>query len=285
MRRQKGVRAAVASLLGSSALVLAHPTPAFATDTTAPALTVQPALFFPGGQIGPSSPASAQNESVYTWQIPMYITWTGSDASDICGYDVQEQPAGDFPYTVVTRTLRTRFDDDTTDYDGSFGGGSQVVDSWIVIAHDCAGNATTRSVGVSPVRVTQEDGTDESGVPGGVTVGYSGTWATANCTCWSHGTVRKTTQQGASATIGFSTSGANHPIALVMEKAPGRGKFTVYLDGVNKGTIDTYAAVATHRVIVWSSKAATAGSHVVKIVNQATAGRTRIDLDAVLTNY
>lgn len=285
MGRRRTAHLAVTALLGSGALVLVNPSPAFAADTTPPALTVQPALFYPGGQIGPSSPASAQDESVYTWHVPMYITWSGSDASDICGYDVQEQPAGDYPTTVVTGTFRTRFDDDTTDYDGSFGGGSQVVDAWNVVAHDCAGNSTTRTVGVSPILVTQENGTDANGLPSAVTVHYTGIWAAANCTCWSHGAVNKTSQSGATATIGFSTRRANSPIALVMEKAPGRGKFTVYLDGVNRGTIDTYAAVAAHRVIVWSSKAAAAGNHVVKIVNQATAGRSRIDLDAVLTNY
>jgi hypothetical protein len=69
-----------------------------------------------------------------------------------------------------------------------------------------------------------------------------------------------------------------------MEKAPNRGKFTLFVDGVNRGTVDTFSPVATHRVIVWSGRVPRAGDHVVKIVNQATAGRARIDLDAVLTN-
>jgi hypothetical protein len=70
-----------------------------------------------------------------------------------------------------------------------------------------------------------------------------------------------------------------------MEKAPNRGKFTLVVDGVNRGTVDTYAASATHRIIVWSGRVSAAGSHTVRITDQATPGRPRIDLDAVLTNY
>lgn len=285
MSLRRSVRLGVAVVLGSGLVVLVNPSPAFAADTTRPALTVQPALFFQGGQIGPSDPASSDPDAmppVWTSQIPMYVTWSGSDASDICGYDVWDEN-GSEEYQLVRSTLRTRYDGDTTDYDGSVGAGATVTYAWKIVAHDCAGNTTAKERGVLP-EVIQEDGTDLYGNPSPIRIAYTGTWGTSYCTCWSHGAVRRTTQKGATATVNFSTGTANSPIALVMEKAPGRGKFTVLLDGVNKGTIDTYSAVASHRVIVWSGKAVTAGKHVVKIVNQATAGRSRIDLDAVLTN-
>jgi hypothetical protein len=278
---RKSVRLVSTAVLGAGLLVLTMSAPAFAADTTRPVLNLQPAAFLPGGQIGPSSPSSAENETIYTWDIPMFVTWNGSDASGICSYDVNAEPAGDYPYPLVQGTLRTRYDGDTTDYDGSFGGGSQVVDGWQVVAHDCAGNTTAKDVGVIP-EVTQEDGTSNGFTA--ATISYSGTWLTSSCTCWSHGAVRRTTAKAAAATIGFTTGRANSPIGLVMEKAPNRGKFTLVVDGANRGTIDTYAATATHRIIVWAGRVSAAGHHTVTIVNQATAGRPRIDLDAVLTN-
>lgn len=280
MRKKMGRAATV--IVGCFTTLSLTAGPALAADSIPPTLSVQPPLFFQGGQIGPSSPPSAgDQEAEYTYQIPMYITWTGSDVSDICGYDVQTENAGGYVATVVTNTLRTRYDDDVTDYDGSLGGGQSVIDDWRVVAHDCAGNATMKEQAL-PVVVTQEDGT----TPGGYTnaaISYTGTWTPSYCTCWSHGAVLKTTQKGAASTVSFTSRIANSAIALVMERAPGRGKFTVYLDGASKGTVDTYAAVASHRAVVWSGKAAAAGSHTLKIVNQATSGRTRIDLDAVLT--
>lgn len=252
-----------------------------AADTTPPALTLQPAGFVQGGILGPSSPQSAGDASIFTFDIPMFITWRGSDASGICGYDVHTVNAGGFDQTVLAGTRRTRYDGSASDYNGDFGGGQSVVDTWAVVARDCAGNTTRRNTGIGP-QVTQEDGATPSGF--GVSVTYAGTWGTSSCTCWSHGAVRRTTQKGASASITFSTRGANRPVALVMEKAPNRGKFTLVIDGVNRGTVDTFSSVATHRVIVWSGRVPRAGNHVVKIVNQATAGRPRIDFDAVLTN-
>jgi hypothetical protein len=47
--------------------------------------------------------------------------------------------------------------------------------------------------------------------------------------------------------------------------------------------IDTFAAVNTNRVVVFQ-RMMPAGTHTVTIVNQATGGRPRIDLDAVMTN-
>lgn len=66
-----------------------------------------------------------------------------------------------------------------------------------------------------------------------------------------------------------------------MEKAPNRGSADVYVDGVKKATVNTYSSTTAHRVIVWQTVLA-AGAHVVKVVNRATAGHPRIDLDAVL---
>ncbi len=66
-----------------------------------------------------------------------------------------------------------------------------------------------------------------------------------------------------------------------MEMAPNRGKVRIYVDGVLTKTVDTHSATLKHRSVVWAARMA-AGVHVVRLVNVGTAGRPRIDLDAVL---
>lgn len=257
--------------------------PASATDRTAPSLTVaRHALFLQGGIISPST-APDSNGETFVDSIPMYTTWRARDASGICGYDVKADYAGSFPQTLVSGTHATRYNGSATDYDDQQGGGSFKIMGWIVVAHDCSGNTTSKESELLP-SVTQENGSspDERGkIP---TIGYTGTWSTATCTCWSAGAVRKSTQRGAAATITYDSTAPATAIGLVMEKAPNRGRFTLLVDGVSKGTVDTFASSPTHRVIVWAGTLAVAGHHVVRLVNQATAGRPRIDLDAVLLN-
>ena len=71
-------------------------------------------------------------------------------------------------------------------------------------------------------------------------------------------------------------------VALVMALGPGRGRASIRIDGTWLTNIDTFAAVNTNRVVVF--RRMPAGTHTLTIVNQATPGRPRIDLDAVMTN-
>jgi hypothetical protein len=122
----------------------------------------------------------------------------------------------------------------------------------------------------------------------GVYMTYNGTWATSAANAFSGGTTQKTTQSGASATLhidnkpywGDPSGRVDYGLALVMAKAPDRGKAAVFLDGVRVATVDTYAASKLNRTVVWRSALAGNTGHTVKVVNLATAGRTRIDIDA-----
>jgi hypothetical protein len=53
------------------------------------------------------------------------------------------------------------------------------------------------------------------------------------------------------------------------------------VDGVRVSTVDTRAANNTNRIIVWT-RTFGPGDHTVQIRNLATAGRPRIDFDAVV---
>jgi hypothetical protein len=168
------------------------------------------------------------------------------------------------------------------------GTGGDDITSWAVTAKDAAGNSVTRSIYGHLVQVTQNDGstTSDYGRPGfPLSLSYSGSWAVSNYSRYSQGTTDKTSAAGASATVTetIPTGEVSH-VGLVMSKGPTRGSFKVYVDGVLKGTVSTYATTSQDRVIVWEHSLP-AGTHTVKIVNQATAGHPYIYLDAVLDNW
>lgn len=268
--------------LAISALALGVTTPAGAgSDTTPPTLSLPPyATFVVGSQVsdtggGGDDPFSAYSPGTLMQQK---VGWSASDASGICGYDVSVEYAGLAPESLSVNSLKTKLVYTTTDYDDQFGGGSFKVMGFDVLARDCAGNTTTRFTNARPI-VTQEDGWT-FGYPG-VSLAYSGTWGTSTCTCWSADQTRKTSQKGAKVWISKDFQ-AGESIALVMETAPDRGAFKVFVDGHQVATVNTHATVKRHRVVVWAQRMA-AGPHTVKLVNKASAGHPRIDLDAVLT--
>jgi hypothetical protein len=272
----------VIALVGSG--VVPAPTVAAAADTSPPKLNLPPyAAFAVGTSIGPSADLGAVgfDPTTYTFDIRERAQWKASDPSGICGYDVEGRWSND-PLPLVSGTMSRRYLTDLgTDYDGSFGGGSVTVYGLWVTAHDCAGNTTTKSTRTHAV-VTQENGSSAT-APGEVTLTYRGAWSTANYADFSGGHTRRTTAKGASVTIRVVTAHKGEHLALVMEKSPTRGTASVYVDGRFRTTINTYAAKTVHRVIVFDTWLS-AGPHEIEVVNNATKGHPRIDLDAVLTH-
>jgi hypothetical protein len=267
--------------LGLAAATIAFPgTAGAAADTTAPSLRVTPPVFTTGSTIGTSDMRSGLTENSYTKDIASTLSWSASDASGICGYDVKRDYWGMGSQTLLKGTSTLALNQALTDYDGTFGGGSVVVKGWTVTAHDCAGNTRTVSI-TNKVDVLQEDGQSASAwnTP---EFAWTGTWASANCNCASGGTVRQTSTKGASVNLGWNYA-KDGSLGVVMPKGPARGKAQVYLDGQLKATVDTHATVNTNRVVVYST-AVKAGFHNVKVVNLASGGQGRIDLDAFLVN-
>ena len=67
-----------------------------------------------------------------------------------------------------------------------------------------------------------------------------------------------------------------------MATGPGRGRAAIVVDGAQVGTVDTRAPANANRVVVWSETLSPGVVHVVKIKNLGTAGRARIDFDALV---
>jgi hypothetical protein len=66
---------------------------------------------------------------------------------------------------------------------------------------------------------------------------------------------------------------------LLAERCPTCGKVQVYVDGVLKATVNTYAAKVGPRAQVWSLSLSTPGPHkvMVKVVGKGTKRLVRID--------
>ena len=272
------------SALGSAlALSVALPASALsATDTTAPTLrTPIKSSFLVGSQVSPDYDCSTTMSYL---DLDETTKWSGSDDSGAVSYTVEQNFVGSEPYFLLEDSRLTSVQSQGSTYDGNCGGSGFSPSGITVYAQDPAGNTTDRFVAGGVVGVTQDDGTTTTRYARLAKLSFSPDWARSSCVCWSHSTTRKTTTAGAAATATLTVPpGEASHLGLVMAEGPGRGKFRVYVDGVRHATVGTYAATSRPRVIVWQV-ALRAGTHKVRIVNLATPGRPRIDLDAVLTN-
>jgi hypothetical protein len=149
-----------------------------------------------------------------------------------------------------------------------------------VTATDCAGNQSEPRFTPNLPRALQDDNTSTTALSGSIS--YAGRWKVSHCACWSAATTHKTWAAGARATY-TSNFERGERLALVMAKGPDRGKAKIFVDGHYRTTINTYAPTRQHRIVVWQSWMP-AGEHTVEIVNKATPGHPRIDLDAVVVS-
>lgn len=276
-RRRRRTIAAVAALSTFAAVLPAGL--AQAADTTAPVVTIikRPALV-KGTTLTTDEYSGDPEFPAWYSSVDASISWSATDAGGVCGYSLYRQPAGDDPSPIFENQMVTKYTVPLGEYDGTFGGGSFVTTSYFVTATDCAGNVSAPASVSARMQTIQDDGST-SLFPNG-TLTYTGTWTASSCTCWSALTTRKTTAKNASAT--YTTDFvAGQYVGLVMATGPDRGKFDVYVDGARITTVNTYSATKANRKVVWVRKMG-AGTHTITIVNLATAGRPRIDLDAVI---
>src|SRR5205807_1557839 len=93
------------------------------------------------------------------------------------------------------------------------------------------------------------------------------------------GSVARTTSLNAAATMSFTAREAG----LVMTTGAAYGSVKVFVDGVVAATVNNHAASGTKlREIVFRKGFASVGTHTIKVVNQATSGHPRADLDGLI---
>ena len=138
-----------------------------------------------------------------------------------------------------------------------------------VRAHDRVGN-----VGAWVAGPTLQPGLTQQWSSG---IFYHGTWRGVSGTSYTGGSDRYATAAGASA--GYTFTGRS--VAIVSSRAAGRGLVRVYIDGVLVSTVDLYAPSTAYRQVVFARTWGSSGTHTIRLVVAGTAGRPRVDLDAV----
>jgi hypothetical protein len=92
------------------------------------------------------------------------------------------------------------------------------------------------------------------------------------------GTLHYTTVRGATVTATVSA----RQLAIVGPVGPSRGSAAVYVNGIYQGTISFRSSRASNRRVVWSKVFPTDAIRTLQIRALGTAGRPRIDIDAIL---
>ena len=256
-------------------------------DGTAPSLTVYPAEFVIGASLD-ATVAPHADECLQPWpwnfRIPMRLRWAGSDAtSGLQAYDVWGfGQRFDGATKLVEDTSATSFAYNGNNYPGDCGeGGAYGYSHWVTVK-DNRGNAASSALSAADgVNVWEETGASPSDHYSSINLTRTGTWTTANCTCFNNGRTLAATAAGASLTYRIATTSPSQTVAIVMEKASNRGSVNVSVDGASATAVNTYSSATTHRVIVWQ-KTLSVGSHTLKLTNAGTAGRSRIDVDGIL---
>ena len=241
-----------------------------ATDNTGPTLTVPARSAYVIGQVT-DDPIFADGALWFADRgAYRQFTWKASDPSGICRYTVDEFHNVEGWYEEVerysTHSTTGTFTYKNDDYENSDDMGQVRVN-----AYDCAGNVTSVTRPTDYIHIERDYGPT---VPA--------QWARTSCTCAIGDSMLRTSTKNASLSTVANGQGRKDHVALVMAKGPGRGKAAIYFDGTLVKTVDTYASANTNRVVVWDKELAGTGNHTVKVVNLATSGRPRIDIDAYL---
>ena len=130
----------------------------------------------------------------------------------------------------------------------------------------CNGSAVTSNKVNANIALLDDSDTDDAT--------YSGTWSVSNCQCAVEGTSHFTTQRNDS--VSFTAHGE---FGLIMDRGSNRGSAAIYVDGVQKATINTFSNSPINSTFVYST-VLPGGTHTVSVVNLATPGHPRIDFDA-----
>jgi hypothetical protein len=217
-------------------------------DRTAPTVTAPSAVPSVGAMIGAS--------------VPTLVSWTGSDGtgSGVGHYEVWLSTNGGAYVLIASPTTMTSTPSLTASTTTTY--------RLRVRAIDKAGNASGFAYGSTfHVKLIQQTSS---------VLAYYGTWYTVSTTSASGGSYRYCTSSGRYVSYTFT----GRSIAVVGTKGSGFGSFKVYVDGVYLTTVSEYATSTAWRRILYARTWSTSATHTIKLVNFATSGHPRFDVDA-----
>jgi hypothetical protein len=266
------MRLAVRAIAATGALLasmVAMPATWAATDGSGPAVSVQrTSSYIVGSQVGDPVSSEPDGLELGFWNegVTRQFTWNASDPSGICGYSVDEDHGVEGWYTGADHPTHL-----TT---GQY---SYYADEWEnsddlyqirINVRDCAGNTTSVLRPAAFPAIEKDYGPT---VPKG--------WSRTSCACAMGDSMLRTSTYHAALSTVVNGEGVNKHVALIMAKGPGRGQAAIYVDGTYVKTIDTYAPANTNRIVMWDRALAGTADHTIKVVNLATPGHPRIDID------
>jgi len=215
-------------------------------DTTAPTVGVPTVNFRTGGTLGSTA--------------PVRLAWSASDAgSGLDHYAVQAQIDG------VTKTLAAKVT--TKAYSTTEAVGHTY--RYRVIAYDKAGNHRASAWTAVEHLVIRQDTYPW--------IVYSGGWAKQLLATASGGTVHFS--KAATAAVKLTFTGRS--VAWVAPKSLARGSARVYVDSKLVTTVSLYGTAAD-RLVEFSQRWSTVGTHTIRVVVVGTSGHPRVDVDAFL---
>lgn len=259
-------------------------------DGSAPLLDVEPLNFVVGASIDNTESfdgdaCDSGGRRIWHWDIPLEMNWSASDAgSGVESYDVLLTSRWtDGTVKAATDIQETTWPVVGSNYSGDCGGGSPD-GQYRILARDHAGNlAISRGSSHPGVTVWQEDGkrNPPDNPSYDLSVAKVGKWRQGECVCFDAGHTLYSTKGGNSLTYEVDAHTEGQTVAIVMEKNSRKGEVGIRLNGGPVSVVDTYSVNPQHRVIVWEAELPQ-GSSTVKITNRGTAGRPRVDVDAVM---
>lgn len=198
-----------------------------------------------------------------TKRTTFIVRWSATDAfSGVANYDVQYKDGASGVWTTLaSQTALTQT---------SFAGVEGHTYYFRARARDNAGNTGVWSAAKSTV--VPIDNTDPA-------LSYTGSWTAITDTGQSFfkDTVHYSTTLNDSVSFTFTSKA----VALIGAKGPDRGRADIYIDGSKVKTVDSYATSVQYRKVIYYKTWATAAPHTITIVNKATAGRPRFDVDGI----
>jgi hypothetical protein len=229
-----------------------------ATITDPPADTTAPTVQAPVSRLYASATLGSTTSPVRTY-------WSATDPCGISAYTLERKVNGgawavqSLPGNMTTSVIQSL----------AFGATYRFVTK----ATDGAGNTSGWVYGASfePLLSQQTS----------AAVTYRGTWHAVANSYASGGSLEYSTASGASATFTFTGYG----VSWVAYRGPNRGSAAIYLDGVYRATVNLYSASYQAKAVVYAANWSANGTHSIKVVNLATSGHPRIDVDAFVRLY
>lgn len=194
------------------------------------------------------------------------VSWLAEDSaspsSGVASYDVEYREGG----TSEWENWKTNFEGTEADFEGKAG----KTYYFRVKANDKAGNSSEWAANNYMTIVPYDNNSLISSRKG-----FGNEYRSDNNNYL--GTLRYSNKANEQITYKFTGSS----VGLIVYKGPGRSKAKIYINNVYKSTIDTYSKNSSYRQIAYSTSWNKSGTHTIKIVNLATKGRNRIDIDGL----